>query len=327
MTALDDIIKSQANDQLSKPWDAFTRQNPGVAPLVVSYLAGGPRPTDAQLGKNYYALARVYEEDARRKLGETPPPPPPPSAYFFDDFSSGDLTTKWKDFHDAHLSASPPGMQVVPRPGGGYMVRSTVQQWPDTSEWGDAAMLWEGNFANSADAYSLPYLQRGQTTFFRLKFLLPDGSDSRYPGAVRLNSSGAEIYILEEWHTHPGITPGAYSTMFIVHRDRRMEFRVRGGPGEGALTQLWADRSAEFNHWYDLLVMLTFHESQGRAEWWLDGTTQPASSCPTLAVASNGSIPGVGHQFGIYRGASVPGTDVVYFDELADGPSRASVGL
>lgn len=56
----------------------FHRDNPVVAPLVDTYLAGGPRPTDQQLGNNHYALGLVALEDARR-AGLPPTEPPPPS--------------------------------------------------------------------------------------------------------------------------------------------------------------------------------------------------------------------------------------------------------
>lgn len=55
----------------------FHRDNPGIAPLVDTYLAGGPRPTDQQLGNNHYALGLVALEDARR--AGLPPPEPPAS--------------------------------------------------------------------------------------------------------------------------------------------------------------------------------------------------------------------------------------------------------
>jgi hypothetical protein len=76
MTALDDITKAIERDLQSKPWDAFVRQNPGIAPQVADYLLGGPRPSDTSLGQNHYAHARVRAEDARRALAPAPPPSP-----------------------------------------------------------------------------------------------------------------------------------------------------------------------------------------------------------------------------------------------------------
>lgn len=72
MSVVDKISRSLSYDVQSKPWLAFNRDNPGIAPKVVAYLNGGARPTDAELGGNKYALARVYEEDARREAGGPP---------------------------------------------------------------------------------------------------------------------------------------------------------------------------------------------------------------------------------------------------------------
>lgn len=63
MTALDD---SRARDLQSKPWRAFLRDNPGIAPSVEAYLSGGARPSTSSLEPNHYAVARVLAEDARR---------------------------------------------------------------------------------------------------------------------------------------------------------------------------------------------------------------------------------------------------------------------
>ncbi len=68
MTALQSVTSAIARDRQSKPFAAFTAQNPGIAPLVIAYLDGGARPTDEQLGLNHYAHARVASEDARRAL-------------------------------------------------------------------------------------------------------------------------------------------------------------------------------------------------------------------------------------------------------------------
>lgn len=68
MNAAESLAYAIARKKESKPWNAFVNQNPKVAPPVVAYLSGGPRPTDSQLGNNKYALDCVYTEDARRQL-------------------------------------------------------------------------------------------------------------------------------------------------------------------------------------------------------------------------------------------------------------------
>ena len=82
MSALEQITESLRRDRLSKPWAAFVRQNPIIAPLVTDYLyGGGPRPSDAQLEPNHYAVARVLAEDTRRSLIAALPDPQPLYTY------------------------------------------------------------------------------------------------------------------------------------------------------------------------------------------------------------------------------------------------------
>ena len=71
MTPLENITAAIAEDMLSNPWKNFIKQNPALGPKVRTYLNGGARPTDSELGNNHYAKARVGSEDARRALAQT----------------------------------------------------------------------------------------------------------------------------------------------------------------------------------------------------------------------------------------------------------------
>lgn len=270
-----------------------------------------------------------------------PPPPPPPSGLYFNgDFETGNLS-QFNDFHDAHLNRVPPGFQVVARPdGGGYMARVNVQDGPDTSTYGDLAMLWEGNGGN---AYSLPYLQLGQTTWFRLDFLIPNNTDSRYPGSYRPDPGA--FGIMHTWHTNPGVVPTAYSTNMgpfggggvgNTSDPACLRLHVRGGPGEGIATgatfyqtdgaaQTQANRKPlKFNHWYSSVIKLKFgtDASTGHVEWYVDGVLQVNASVATYPSGGGG----LGHEAGLYRGPTKPGLEVVYIDNMRSGPTRESVG-
>lgn len=83
----------------------------------------------------------------------------------------------------------------------------------------------------------------------------------------------------------------------------------------------------QFNHWYDIVCRITFGptSSTGSIEWYIDGVHQGTHSVPTIAVASNGSVPGLGHEIGLYRGPSHSAVDTLYLDGVRVGPTKASV--
>lgn len=80
---VDESIKQ--HQQNAWYYEKFLQHNPGLAPKVVSYLAGaGPRPSEADLGENHYARGLVLAKDASVALSPVTPPPdpepePPPS--------------------------------------------------------------------------------------------------------------------------------------------------------------------------------------------------------------------------------------------------------
>lgn len=264
-------------------------------------------------------------------------------AYFVGDFDTGDLS-QWRDFHDAHLSSSPPGFEVVASPrygSAGYAARVTVLDRSDSSVGGDLSMLWDGDGGNS---YGLPYLQNGHTTWFRIQFAIPDGTHRSFPG--KLTPSPGSWAIIYTWHTNPYRVPTAYSSYLGIRwgRNARKEpsalvFRTVGGKGDGTKALLYQTDGApqkprnriplRYNRWYDALIRITFGPTAGTGSvrWWIDGVEQTPANCPTIAVASDGSTPGVGHEVGFYRGPSQPYADTMYIDGVKAGPTAAAVGV
>lgn len=251
--------------------------------------------------------------------------------HFVGDFDTCDLS-QWRDFHDAHLGRSPPGftIQRAGRGSSGCYVRVTVIDGTDSSATGDAAMLWEGN---GTDSYGLPHLQVGSDTWFRMHVLFPDGTSRAYPGRFRPAPPGGWDTV-QEWHEAPG---AGYSTTVGVQRDGNrpfLAFRPTGGPVSRQVFTYWRQTDGsglttrlKFNHWYEVLVHLVYGTTQatGRAEWWIDGVLQNAANVPTISSAQDGSVPGVGHQVGLYRGPPQNEADTIYLDGVLDGPTRASV--
>jgi Polysaccharide lyase len=296
--------------------------------------------SNAFFGDPLVGLAKICEARPTTLQPLALPPPPLPSSLFFNgDFNTGDLS-QWNDFHDAHLSRTPPGIQVVSSPSvSGAAAKVNVIQAPDTSQWGDATYLWEGSGSN---AYSLPYLQNGRTTWFRFQVAFPDGTNPAFPG--KFTPASGAISLIEEWHTNPGIVPNAYSSFIGLDHSGgpggrpSLIFQTRGGAGEGEMHRYYqtdgaqqtaANRQAlKYNHWYDIVTRITFGPTAqtGSIEWYVDGVAQTPANVPTIAVAANGSVPGLGHQIGHYRGPSHPGLDVIYIDGLMVGPTRSSLG-
>jgi hypothetical protein len=216
-----------------------------------------------------------------------------------------------------------------------------------TSANGDISFLWEGN--GGTNSYSLPYLQNGQSTWFRMQVLFPDGTNPAYPGVFHVAPGPSGWDYIEEWHSCvQGIQNCAcaagYSTSVQVHGGstgatgsdpNTLSFVPIGGDASSQ-TWTWLYQTngtgsripLKYNHWYDILVHLVFGTTSqaGLAEWWVDGVLQSSVQVPTISYCANGAVPGVSHEVGLYRGPSETYTDTVYVDGVVDGPTRASVG-
>lgn len=252
--------------------------------------------------------------------------------YFDGDFDTGDLS-QWTDLHDANMSQTPPGVSVLPRPGGsGYIAKTnTTSNYPTTGN-GDATMLWLGG------GYSNSFLQNGQTIWLRFDFLVPTGANPNYPGAFLLSSGWNTI---SSFHTDPGNAPGAYSTAFMIHSHYGTPvflFRPVGGPGAGTFTYLYQTNGAPqtegnrialvYDQWYSMIARITFgpDASTGSVEWTLNGISQTSANCPTIAVNQYGGIPGLGYEIGLYRNPSASTVSNIYWDNVYIGSSASSVG-
>jgi len=246
--------------------------------------------------------------------------------FFNGDFSTGDLS-QWKDFHDAHLDRVPPGFQVIPMPGGGYMAKCVVTGAADSSQNGDASYLWQGG------NYSTPYLSKGSDAWFRFQLLIPNGSDSRYPGNFThsIISQGWNMFM--EWHSAPNAGYSSYVGLWGSDPPVLL-FRPIGGV-VGMQKGFWiheksggVDKPLQYNHFYDILVRQIFSEDPavGKVEWYVDGVLQYENQMATLTKRTDGSVPGVSLQVGHYRGPSRTDVETVYVTGTKVGPTRSSVG-
>ncbi len=350
-------VSAIALTSLTLTW-AASADNVGVAGYdvyrnntkVASVTAISSSQTDLVCGTSYSFGVEAYDAAGNRSqraqlsastaaCSVSPPPTSPP--YFVGDFDTCNLS-QWTDFHDAQLSMTPPGFvaQSTPRFGSGCSTLVTVTNAADTSTSGDGSVLWEGNGSNS---YGLPYLQNGADTWFRMQFALPDGQDPSFPGKFTVAPLGGWD-IIEEWHAAPG---AGYSTVLNVHPSWGypgspgvLMLRPVGGsdPNNQTFTNLYQTNGAaqteanripiRFNHWYDVVVHLVFGTTSatGRVEWWIDGVAQTSANVPTITQVGS-SVPGVGHEVGLYRGPSRTDTDTIYIDGVRAGPMRSSVGF
>jgi hypothetical protein len=263
----------------------------------------------------------------------TPPPTntPSTSAFFNGDFNTCDLS-QWPDVHDAWLNASSPGFVVGPSPSSnGCAARVNVTNQESSSTSGDGSYLWEGNGTNS---YQLPWLQNGSDTWYRMQVLFPDGANPAYPGKFTPSVVSSGWDIVEEWHSASG---AGYSTTVGVWGSSPpcLMLRVVGGDASNQAME-WVNQQdgtdldvpLKYNHWYDILVHSVYGTTAqtGSIEWYVDGVLQYAAHVPTITYLADGSVPGVSHEVGLYRGPSRTDTDTIYIDGVADGPSRTSVG-
>ena len=81
------------------------------------------------------------------------------------------------------------------------------------------------------------------------------------------------------------------------------------------------------DHWYNLVFHFVWHtdSSIGRAEWWVDGTQVVSTHFPTLYTNPDGRSSYNTCDLVNYHWVA-PWTSEVDFDDVAIGPSRASVG-
>ncbi len=103
------------------------------------------------------------------------------------------------------------------------------------------------------------------------------------------------------------------------------------GPIGGSVVPL------KFNHEYDMLFKWTLDPdpSVGRVEWYVDGNLRASVKIGTMFQKSDGSVPGLSFQAGIYRNyptwagnvtSTTSANEHVYVEALLTGPTRASVG-
>jgi hypothetical protein len=90
--------------------------------------------------------------------------------------------------------------------------------------------------------------------------------------------------------------------------------------------------AVRFGRWYTLLEHVKYsYGSDGLYELWIDGTKAFNIAGPNLYRHPDGSIEVAYEHYGYYRwsgGSSTPTTwtSDVYYDDITEGPTQASVG-
>jgi hypothetical protein len=244
------------------------------------------------------------------------------SLLFNGDFNTCNLS-QWADLHDAQLAVNPPGFVVGSAPAFGLCgAQVNVSSAADTSTSGDASFLWAGG------SYNLPWLGKGADTWFRMQVAFPDGTNASFPGRFvhSVVSSGWDTFM--EWHSAPS---AGYSTMVGVWGSDppHLQLRPVGGVMPSQTYAYIRDPNAlQYNHWYDILVHQVFSDDPnvGFIEWWVDGVQKYAAHFPTLTRRTDGSVPSVSLQAGLYRGPSRTDIGTIYIDGVRAGTTRSSVG-
>jgi hypothetical protein len=136
------------------------------------------------------------------------------------------------------------------------------------------------------------------------------------------SSYGAHSIAVGVWTDYPEIF-GAYG------QNPRLVLRPAGGSSTSPTYKAiqLPPNSLLRDHWYDLLFHFVWHTeaSIGYYEWWVDGTRISGEHFPTLYTNPDGSSSYNSFDLLNYHWKNT-WTSEVDFDEVAIGPSRASVG-
>lgn len=301
------------------------------------------------------------------------PAPSGLSASWVGDLRNGGQDFSAFDMHDARLTTftdplvgSTKDVTIVPKPAGSiypysnYMARIIANNsLASNSASGQTVNVWQPG------SYGSPWT-RGNTVWCRVILVIPDGTDPRYPGKMTpipgdgVNNSW---HVLTEWHKNDGAgAPGPTSSKLetaVYNGTPALMFKPMGGlsgqiqgkyfyetnqvqteangaggttgPIGGSIVPL------KFNHEYDLLFkwVLDPDPAVGRVEWYVDGNLRASVKIGTMFQKSDGSVPGLSFQAGMYRNyptwagnvtQTTNANEHVYVEALLTGPSRASVG-
>lgn len=360
-----------AAKRISAPSQSYAKDNPVEWQKVKAYFEGGARPTGVvtEMG-----LGLIEVEDERRVVEPPPPDPDPPGAptgYFWKgDFANNAQDFSAFDMHDTRTNifndwavGSTRDVTIVPKPVGSrypwsnYSCRVICNnQNPSNSQSGQTVNLWE------TGAYGQPWV-RGNTVWCRVFILVPDGTDPNYPGKLTpIGGDGVSSswHVLAEWHKNDGAgAPGPTSSKLEIGYGQNgfasLMFHPFGGTGsstwlfETDQVQTTANGVGgstgpiggnpirlKFNHWYDLLWRWYLQpDSSGEIDWYVDGNLRADLNRSNLFQKSDGSVPGISFQAGMYRNYPTWGghttnttnqNEHVYIGPMLAGPTRASVG-
>lgn len=221
-------------------------------------------------------------------------------------------------------------LPVMP-PGASSVIRANVTDLLDSSVGGDGSYGTTGN-------RNEPWAREGTETWISMWMLVPNGSDSRFPGTWRHApiSSGWNTFL--EFH-EPGIA--SRSTHFGAWGSDPPVWQMSHAAGNPAApTDRWVrdTQPIVFNQWQRWVIHVYWHRSAGYIEWWIDDrqivgrqsrTVLPsggtADSYPTLWDVGGTPVGGY-FQAGHYRGPSRSEADTTYLSGVTVGPTRASVG-
>jgi hypothetical protein len=345
----------------------------GFRDAAIAYKKGDvlvPPSMATKYGKALVAAGKSHMSVVDLGAVWTPPNSPggtPPSGYhWLADFSSGTQDFSMFDTHDANLGSTvndpihgtTRGCTVVPKPSNSgvatwsnFMCRVVVSQnFGSSSSTGAITFLWEPG------AYGNSWEQQGAHTWFRLIFLIPDGSNVNYPGFLNASSGdgvSSPWHIFKEFHKNDGASaPGPTSSKMELGQTAMIN-KVLGSQSPGTTTIWWSYATDQVqspsngvggstgpilgtpepivkNHWYDSLHYFEFQpNSTGYSEWWLDGIKRTQGNYGNIPQRSDTVVPGLSFQAGIYRDNAVGGThgnETIYIALMASGPTRASVG-
>jgi hypothetical protein len=236
------------------------------------------------------------------------------------------------------LSSASTGAQVVDptdSTGTNHVFDSHVANSSETRDWSLVTQ-------NTTDSYAF----QGSDVWVKFRIFFP--SSFRATG-YRSGQPNSEFNWLHEFHEDstyttkcPSEDPGNIALGVLdssTYATYRWRVQIFGGQQTATnCTGSIGDRDVDgppiqLGHWYTLLEHVHFSAgSDGLYELWIDGTQAFSINGPTLYRHPDGSTERAYTHFGNYRAGGdswavkTTWTADVYYDDVAEGPSRSSVG-
>ena len=245
---------------------------------------------------------------------------PPPGAWFADDFTTTNPRPEWLwEFGGTGYGSNWAAFSAA---GGGIITTDAgerVLRLRNPANFGGSGIL-SAAFLNASGAHG-GYQNVGEVQWGRVRIKL----DSAF-----VASQGTQNWLVE-WHENFGVGINSLAIGLSAGSggaNPKWYIQLSGGPVSGHSYTLITDSGPDVavNQWYDLLWEIKFHPDPaiGYFRLWINGVSKANVTRGTL-LTSGGVVDYCSFGLYLYR-LPVVTEGLVYFDKMAMGPTRASIG-